>query len=332
MKSKLLFFGLLSLFAFALVASTPDIALGQGAFDYQPLEQIPGASDAKTFPQYIEGIYKFGIWTVGLAALFMLSVGGFIYLSSGGNTATIGKAKTYITDSLIGLILAILAYLILYVINPDLVTVNLGRFNEAGGRVVAPATATTPVVPNGVRASANETLSNATAYAKNPGSIWYPDAAQDAAVASLNAYGIVINGTKGTEKLCKKEGQESSCTSLYKIRPDVISTMTVLGNDCKAFNGGNWCTISITGGTEYWKHSKETKHIPGNPVIDIGKNSSSDSFFKYLQSVKPNPTCKRGGRNVYTIPIKTNFGLKYLYLWDEDNIHWHANVNVDMCH
>lgn len=135
MKSKSLFFGLFFAFSLAIFPVTSDTAFGQ-AFSYQPLEQIPGAQMATTsFPQYVQGIYKFGIWTVGLAALFMLSVGGFIYLSSGGNTATIGKAKTYIWDALIGLVLALLAYLILYVINPDLVNVNLGSFSKVGGSV-----------------------------------------------------------------------------------------------------------------------------------------------------------------------------------------------------
>lgn len=341
MRSKLAFFGLLSVLAIALFAGTPDTALGQ--FTYTPLEKIPGASNASTFPQYVQGIYKFGIWTVGLAALFMLSVGGFIYLSSGGNTANIGKAKTYIWDAIIGLVLALLAYLILYVINPDLVNVSLSKFSEVGG-VIAPATSATPVVQGKVTPTANETLSNAsTITAATYSDVWYTETPpvpaestdQKNMIAGMAPYGIVVkdsSGHTGTSALCSTEKQAASCTSLYKFPSTAADTLKSLGDACRTFNSNQWCTISITGGTEYWKHSSTTKHMPGNPVVDIGKNSSSSSFFSYLQSVAKTPTCQRGGKNVYTIPVDTAFGKKYVYLWDEDSIHWHVNIDKDMCH
>ncbi len=119
-----------------------------GQFSYTPLEKIPGASTAKTLPQYIEGIYKFGIWTVGIAALFMLTIGGFVYMTSGGNTSTLSRAKGYITDALIGLVLALVAYLILNVINPDLVNLNLSKFSEVGGVLPPPPALGAPAAPS----------------------------------------------------------------------------------------------------------------------------------------------------------------------------------------
>jgi len=144
--------------AIPAAAATP--AAGGTGFTYIPLEKLPGASDARTFPQYIEGLYKFGIWTVGLAALFMISVGGFIYLSSGGNSSTMGTAKKYIWDALIGLSLALLAWLVLNIINPDLVNVNLSRFSQVGGSAETATTAqlSTPTsVFGGIAASDFET-------------------------------------------------------------------------------------------------------------------------------------------------------------------------------
>jgi hypothetical protein len=123
-------------------AAPPPVAAAAGAgaapatgFDYQPLELIPGATNATTFPDYVKAIYKFGLWTVGLAALLMLSVGGFLYVTSAGNTSSIGKAKEIIWDSIIGIVLALTAWLILYIINPDLVNVNLDSFGRLGGSV-----------------------------------------------------------------------------------------------------------------------------------------------------------------------------------------------------
>lgn len=94
---------------------------------YTPMEKIPGTSfsSATTFKQYVEAIYKFGIWTIGIAAMMMIMIGGFMYMTSAGNNASMGKAKGIITDAIIGLIMAMTAYLLLYTINPDLVKVNI---------------------------------------------------------------------------------------------------------------------------------------------------------------------------------------------------------------
>ena len=77
------------------------------------------------FPTFILAIYKFGIWTVGIAGLFMLVIGGIMYMSSAGNTATASNAQGIITDALLGITAALGAYLILYVINPDFTKINL---------------------------------------------------------------------------------------------------------------------------------------------------------------------------------------------------------------
>lgn len=98
------------------------------SYQYRLLERIPGfpvSSGTGQFSQYIGAIYKFGIWTVGLSALFMTIIGGFMYMTSAGNTARIGAAKSVITSALAGLAVAMFAYLILYIINPELVRINL---------------------------------------------------------------------------------------------------------------------------------------------------------------------------------------------------------------
>jgi hypothetical protein len=100
-----------------------------GPFDYKLLEAFPGFYAANTtmnnMPEFILAIYKFGIWTVGIAGLLMLTVGGFMYMSSAGNTSVASKAKGVIEDAIIGIIAAMCAYLILYVINPDLTDIRI---------------------------------------------------------------------------------------------------------------------------------------------------------------------------------------------------------------
>ena len=98
-------------------------------FNYILLESFPGFFTAGTpmtdLPGMILAIYKFGIWTVGIAGLFMLVVGGFMYMTSAGNTSTAGSARGIIWDALLGIVAALGAYLILYVINPNLTKISL---------------------------------------------------------------------------------------------------------------------------------------------------------------------------------------------------------------
>ncbi len=102
---------------------------GSDNFNYKLLESFPGFFSAGTtmtnLPEFILAIYKFGIWTIGIAGLFMLIIGGFMYMGSAGNNSTATSAKGIIFDSLIGIVAALSSYLFLYVINPDLVRIRL---------------------------------------------------------------------------------------------------------------------------------------------------------------------------------------------------------------
>lgn len=93
---------------------------------YNLLEKIPGSSNTVgRLNTYLEDIYRFAFWAVGIAVVFMLTIGGFMYLTSAGNTSRLGTAKTIIFDAFLGLILALVAWLFLNLINPDLVDLQL---------------------------------------------------------------------------------------------------------------------------------------------------------------------------------------------------------------
>lgn len=96
---------------------TPFISLAQ----YTPMEKIPGFDKPTDFPEYLMQIYKFGLGAIGVSAMFMIMIGGYMYLTSAGNTSQTGKAKAVIADAIAGLVLALVSYVLLYTINPDLV-------------------------------------------------------------------------------------------------------------------------------------------------------------------------------------------------------------------
>lgn len=113
----------------ALLAFTvlfPIFAQGQGTgFEYTPLEEIPGQGKPEDLVSYINALFMFSLAGVGIAALVMVIIGGFLYVSSAGNSAQIDKGKKFITDAIIGVVVMFGSYLLLFTINPDLVNINL---------------------------------------------------------------------------------------------------------------------------------------------------------------------------------------------------------------
>jgi hypothetical protein len=72
--------------------------------------------------QYLNGIYTFAIYAASVLAAIVLAVAGFIWLTAAGNTTRIEQAKNYASGALLGLVLMLGSYTVLYIVNPDLVT------------------------------------------------------------------------------------------------------------------------------------------------------------------------------------------------------------------
>ena len=113
------------------------------ALNYTPLENLPGFENlekreiegcgSNMFCKYFKALYFLALWIVGISALFMLVVGGFLYLSSAGNTSLLGTAKKTIYGALIGLIIALISWLLLDTINSDLTNLKLSGLSGAVG-------------------------------------------------------------------------------------------------------------------------------------------------------------------------------------------------------
>jgi hypothetical protein len=71
--------------------------------------------------EYIAGIYKYAIGIVGILAAVVLMIGGTMWVVAGGSSTMISEAKSWISASLTGLVIALCSYLILYQVNPALV-------------------------------------------------------------------------------------------------------------------------------------------------------------------------------------------------------------------
>lgn len=204
------FFAVLGMLAFFNIGTVEAVEIPQ----YEQLENIPGSEGKnKTFPQYVVALYNLGLWIIGISAMFMLTVGGFMYLTSAGNTSAAGSAKGVIKDALIGLVLGLSAWLIVNTINPDLTTLNVSGLTT-GTSVTPPAggAAPPPVV--------------AGQYT------------HDEAVSELKKAGISVTSTGNCSDQTK-----STCTSLNGIPKNAISRVIALKQSCG-------CNFNVTGGTE----------------------------------------------------------------------------------
>jgi len=74
--------------------------------------------------EYIASIYKYGIVIMSIVAVVVMIVSGLQLTMSAGNQATSESVKKRIGGAVVGLLLAVGSYTILYSVNPQLVTFN----------------------------------------------------------------------------------------------------------------------------------------------------------------------------------------------------------------
>lgn len=106
---------------------------------------LPNFSQSKDLPGFISSVYSFALTVVGIAVFVRILWGGFRLLTAAGNTSKIGEARDMIKNAVIGAILLFAAYLILFIVNPDLVK-NTFNFTIPKAEQTQP-TGSTPTNP-----------------------------------------------------------------------------------------------------------------------------------------------------------------------------------------
>ncbi|MBD3311623.1 MAG: transglycosylase SLT domain-containing protein [Candidatus Magasanikbacteria bacterium] len=76
------------------------------------------------FGEYLAAVYKYTIGAIAIIAVIVLIISGLQWASSAGNDEMINSAKKRIIGAVMGLVIAVSSYTILYIINPDLVQFN----------------------------------------------------------------------------------------------------------------------------------------------------------------------------------------------------------------
>jgi hypothetical protein len=109
-----------------LLTVTPVLAANTGFIPISPIPDANGGqiTDSSTLADYVNAAFKLALAAGAVVAVINISIGGFEYILSEAVSSK-GDGKKRIQQSLYGLAILLLVYLILFVINPDLVSLRL---------------------------------------------------------------------------------------------------------------------------------------------------------------------------------------------------------------
>lgn len=123
-------FSFFAIVAFAVVLIFPSVLQAQTSgsqntyvkeINYKLEQPFGGEATITSLSQYIQTIYKFALGIVGIIAVVLIMFGGLRWVAAAGNESTIGEAKEMIVSAVTGLVIALLSYIILLTISPQLV-------------------------------------------------------------------------------------------------------------------------------------------------------------------------------------------------------------------
>lgn len=208
------------------------------------------------FGNYLNIMIKLIIGFAAVLAMIMIVMGGIEYMTS---ELVSGKesGKETVTNAILGLLIALGAYMILNTINPALLDACLDKLPEAK-IIIDDSVPQTPI--NGMYC----TKTAGTNGGYKAGADWKTIAGEAKALPS----GVNTNNGE-----CMKVG-DSNCTSLRGLDLSIINNIK---NKC-----GSGCEIIVTAGTECWLHggkSQNTTHRPNSPTIDVRATLSANTFF-----------------------------------------------------
>jgi len=81
---------------------------------------LPDLNTTQDLGQFISSIYTFSLAILGVIIFVRFVWAGWLYFASAANASLVNRAKEMMKNAIIGAIILVAAYLILYIINPDL--------------------------------------------------------------------------------------------------------------------------------------------------------------------------------------------------------------------
>lgn len=294
------------------------IAAAAADEDYTLLEPsvLPGEQTSTTFENYVEQGFRTFLAVVVIIAIVMLTASGLQYIISGSGGGK-GEAKTRALAAILGLLIALSAYLILRTINPDLVDLTLdiaNRGGEAGRAGVAAEFPTNTGGGGGNTNNGNDSNNYGDGGPQNytgPNGVYGPTPENEFEVRDkiTTATNGKVKFNDGYGNNCAP-GHESGCkTYVGGLNDDQVNGIIKLSNDCN-------CGFTITGAAEQGGHDGggtglNNSHYAGD-AVDIRKESTVSTYIR------------ANGRNAGNQGNGTRYYFGDSYFDDEDARHWHV--------
>jgi hypothetical protein len=277
-------------------------------------------STANTF---IPGFVRLIIALAGLAAVVKIIISGIQYMSTDAFTGK-NDAKKGIQDALIGLLLAIGAFLILNTINPDLVSTKLKL------PVITRNTTLDDIKPceNEGGTVVDDVCRNADGTTSD-GKVWASD---HDLKQQLRSKGVDV-----ADPSCAYLGA-LHCTSVTGLSSTIADKLISFSTDCKKKNSA--CAVKITGGTEYWLHGDLTPNLTTNKTdhkpqelepadrwgaVDLSSAGTVSDYIRKNLKTTSQDTCIHGNFERY---VSSDSKTVYVYETVNDGNstgnHWHV--------
>lgn len=114
--------------------SPTNLTIKEGGSDFPGSSDIGIPEGYKSFGELLSMIFVWSLRLLGITVFVMMFYAGVLWMTARGNTGQVSEAQKRMTNAVLGAILLLSAYLILYTINPNLV----------GGTFTLPGVGTTP--------------------------------------------------------------------------------------------------------------------------------------------------------------------------------------------
>ncbi len=260
----------------------------------------PGDAGCKTdLKTYLEGFFKLAIGLSAVAAVLMIVIGGFQYISTDAIMKK-EEGRNRIQNAVYGLVLVIGAWLILATINPNLLRINLDiKPASTSAPAFTPGGAIESVTPGVVMTPEQITLSNARR-------------------ASLQAEGI------DTYRGPCTQGQATGCVNLNGLT-DTTKDGLVLTKLALTNSGCTTCKMIITAGTEISVHAVAGDH-PAGRAVDLKPDPAFSAALGF-----PNPKDGDTKTKIYKVDGKPDITATFTYETLGGNAggtstgnHWHV--------
>lgn len=111
------------------------VPLSQGIEKSQKLNGLFSSGDLRTF---VERLFIFALSIGAILAVIRIMYAGYLYMGHGDMWGSLSKAKEIIADTVLGLLLLLAIYIILYQINPQILQINILN-SMRGQTTTAPA-------------------------------------------------------------------------------------------------------------------------------------------------------------------------------------------------